>query len=195
MVILAVLSYFKETRKADEQLKAKRDQIEGELPRFVATVEQSLKASRDVLAMLEAYKKNAGPAFANELDVLTADMSITPDEKDPTASGKILKSGYGINQTTTARVSTSQSSAVTDAQTAITYFPEFGYHSFWRLLEQTRSGYNADFEFASNKYSTYKHRTHFTPIWMPDGSYTPYTYLEDCWTPAGMLSMRRNRLG
>ena len=74
VVILAVLSYFKETRKADEQLKAKRDQIEGELPRFVATVEQSLKASRDVLAMLEAYKKNAGPAFANELDVLTADM-------------------------------------------------------------------------------------------------------------------------
>ena len=74
VVILAVLSYFKETRKADEQLKTKRDQIEGELPRFVATVEQSLKASRDVLAMLEAYKKNAGPAFAHELDVLTADM-------------------------------------------------------------------------------------------------------------------------
>jgi hypothetical protein len=116
-------------------------------------------------------------------------MSITPDAKDPTASGKVLKSGYGINQTTTARVSTGQSSAVTDAQTAVTYFPEFGYQSFWRLLEQTRSGYNAEFEFASNKYSTYKRRTHFTPIWMPDGSYTPYTYLEDCWTPAGMLSM------
>ena len=66
VVILAVLSYFKEARKADEQLKTKRDQIEGELPRFVATVEQSLKASRDVLAMLEAYKKNAGPAFAHE---------------------------------------------------------------------------------------------------------------------------------
>lgn len=37
-------------------------------------MEQSLKASRDVLAMLEAYKKNAGPVFAHELDVLTADM-------------------------------------------------------------------------------------------------------------------------
>ena len=120
---------------------------------------------------------------------LTASMSVTPDAKDPTASGKILKSGYGINQETTARVNTSQSSAVTDAQTAVTYFPEFGYQSFWRLLEQTHSGYNAEFEFAPNKYSTYKRRTHFTPIWMPDGSYTPYTYLEDCWTPAGMLSM------
>ena len=69
LVILAVLIYFKEIRKADEQLKAKREQIEGELPRFVATIEQTLKASRDVLAMLENYKKNAGPAFASELDV------------------------------------------------------------------------------------------------------------------------------
>lgn len=74
LIILAVLTYFKEIRKADEQLKAKREQIEGELPRFVATIEQSLKASRDVLAMMESYKKNAGSAFAGELDVLTADM-------------------------------------------------------------------------------------------------------------------------
>jgi hypothetical protein len=69
LVILAVLTYFKEIRKADERLKVKRDQIEGELPRFVATVEQTLKSSRDVLAMLENYKKNAGPAFVRELDV------------------------------------------------------------------------------------------------------------------------------
>lgn len=120
---------------------------------------------------------------------LTASMSIVPDAKDPTASGKTIKSGYGINQTTTARVGTNQSSAVTDAQTALTYFPEFQYQSYWRLLEQTRSGYNSRFEFAKNRYSTYNRRTHFTPIWMPDGSYTPYTYLEDCWTPEGMLSM------
>lgn len=74
LIILAVLTYFKEIRKADEQLKEKREQIEGELPRFVSTIEQTLKASRDVLAMMENYKRNAGPAFAYELDVLTADM-------------------------------------------------------------------------------------------------------------------------
>lgn len=120
---------------------------------------------------------------------LSATMSIVPDAKDPTAGGKTMKSGYGINQTTTANVSTNQSSAVTRAQTAVTYFPEFQYKKYWRLLEQTQSRYNARFEFASNKYSTYKRRTHFTPIWMPDGNYTPYTWLLDCWTPAGMLSM------
>lgn len=74
MFFLAVLVYFKETGRADEQLREKREQIESELPRFVATIEQSLKSSRDVLAMLENYKKNAGAAFALELDIVTADM-------------------------------------------------------------------------------------------------------------------------
>lgn len=60
--------------KADEALAAKRGKIEQELPRFVATVTQELKASRDVLSMLENFKKNAGEDFAAELDILTADI-------------------------------------------------------------------------------------------------------------------------
>jgi hypothetical protein len=116
-------------------------------------------------------------------------MSVMPDAKAPTASGKTMKSGYGINQAVTANVSTNQSSAVTDAQNAVTYFPEFRYEAYWRLLEHTQTGYSSKFEFKSNKYSTYKRRTHFIPIWFSDGSYTLYTWLIDCWTPAGMLSM------
>lgn len=74
VLFLAVLVYFKEIRKADEALAEKRGKIEAELPRFVATITQELKASRDVLSMLESFKKNAGEDFAAELDVLTADM-------------------------------------------------------------------------------------------------------------------------
>lgn len=74
LVFLSVLVYFKEIRKADEQLKVKREQIESELPRFVATVEQELKNSRDVISILEHFKKNAGVVFAKELDIVTADM-------------------------------------------------------------------------------------------------------------------------
>lgn len=74
IVVLAVLTYFKERRRADDQLKAKRETIESELPRFVATITQELKASRDVLGMVENYKRNAGEVFAGELDILTADM-------------------------------------------------------------------------------------------------------------------------
>ena len=120
---------------------------------------------------------------------LSASMSIKPDDKNPTASGKTMKSGYGINQTVTANVSTNQSSAVTGAQNSVTYFPEFQYKSFWRLLDRSGSSYSPTFEFKKNEYSTYNRRTHFTPIWMPDGIYSPYTWLIDCWTPTGMLSM------
>lgn len=74
VVILAVLLYFKETQKADERLKAKRDEIERELPRLVATIEQELKASRNVIGMLERFKGNAGQALTGELDILLADM-------------------------------------------------------------------------------------------------------------------------
>ena len=123
---------------------------------------------------------------------LNASMSIVPDKKAPTASEKAMKSGYGINETINTHVSTTQSSAVTPAQNAVAYFPEFGYKGFWRLLERMSSGYDMKHEFKKNRYSTYNRRTHFTPIWYPDGKYTVYTWLMDCWTPAGMLSMNLN---
>lgn len=74
VVVLALLTWFKESRRADELVKARMELIEGELPRFVATIHQELAASRDVLRILENYKKHAGPDFCRELDVLTADM-------------------------------------------------------------------------------------------------------------------------
>ena len=74
VVLLSILLYFKESRKAEEKVTERREKIEGELPRFVATVEQELGASRDVLTILENYKRHAGPDFARELDVLPADM-------------------------------------------------------------------------------------------------------------------------
>ena len=106
-----------------------------------------------------------------------------------TATASALKSGYGVQEKVTAKVTTNQSAAVTAAQNAVTYFPEFGYENYWRLLEAEISGRSTTFQFKANPYSTYNRRTHFTPIWYPDGSYTPYTWLLDCWTPAGMLSM------
>lgn len=117
----------------------------------------------------------------------SADMDLIPDEKSPTASATTIKSGYGVNVKVNASASASQASAVTEPQTAVSYFPEFYYETYWRLLERTSSGMNATFQFKQNEYSTYDRRTHFTPIWMKDGSYTVYTYVIDCWTPDGML--------
>lgn len=120
---------------------------------------------------------------------LSGSMALKTDEKSPTATPSTIKSGYGVNISVEASASTSQSSATTPPQNAVSYFPEFYYETYWRLLERTRSGYSAAFEFKYNHYSTYNRRTHFTPIWMPDGGYQVYTYLLDCWTPDGMLSM------
>ena len=120
---------------------------------------------------------------------LSATMELVTDETSPTADGSTMKSGYGVNVFVNTRASTSQSSATTAPQTAVSYFPEFYYERYWRLLDRTRNGYSAVFEFQNNRYSTYCRRTHFTPIWMPDGEYRVYTYLLDCWTPDGMLSM------
>ena len=121
--------------------------------------------------------------YTNSYSVsMNADMRITCDEKNPTAVGRTMKSGYGINEKVTASIS--GNGEHTELQNAVAYFPEFYYQTYWRLLEKTGGA----LEFRKNKYSTYNNRTHFTPIWMPDGSYKVYTWAIDCWTPAGMLS-------
>lgn len=119
---------------------------------------------------------------------MTATTRIEPDEKVPTAAGDTMKSGYGVSNTVTATVSTSAPmSHYTYGQTAVSYFPEFNYSIYWRLLEQLSSGKTARFQFAENIYSTYKQWVHFSPVWFPDGSYTVNTHVMDIWTPAGML--------
>lgn len=120
---------------------------------------------------------------------LSADMRIMNDNKNPTGNGSSFKSGYGINQLVNASISSNQSSAITYPQNAITYFPEFRYETYWRVLDRITGGSSPKFEFKKNNYSTYKNRTHFSPIWMPDGAYTVNTWLIDAWTPVGMLSM------
>lgn len=73
-VIIGVAIYFNESTKADKLITARRQEIEYELPRFVATLTQELQASRDVLSMLENYQENAGAALKNELAITTSDM-------------------------------------------------------------------------------------------------------------------------
>ena len=41
VVVLALLTYYKESRRADELCKVRMELVEGELPRFVATIHHS----------------------------------------------------------------------------------------------------------------------------------------------------------
>uniref|UniRef100_UPI003FF08B8F TRAP transporter large permease subunit n=1 Tax=Gemmiger formicilis TaxID=745368 RepID=UPI003FF08B8F len=63
VLFLAVAVFFKEQKRADEIVQQRREEIETELPRFVNTVEQELRSSRDVLNILKAYQHNAGHAM------------------------------------------------------------------------------------------------------------------------------------
>ncbi len=121
---------------------------------------------------------------------LAASVQTMPDEKVPTASGREMKSGYGVNIAVNARVTTNAPGHHTTwAQNAVSYFPEFSYNTYWRLHDRVAGGYNATLELKENIYSTYSRRVHFTPVWFPDADYTTNTWLLDAWTPAGMLSM------
>ncbi|MBE6829472.1 MAG: hypothetical protein E7519_04610, partial [Ruminococcaceae bacterium] len=121
---------------------------------------------------------------------LSATLQTTPDEKSPTASGKTMKSGYGLDAHVSAQIqSSAPSSQITGAQNVVVYFPEFNYSTYWRLLQRLTTGFSSTFEFQKNKYSTYGQPCHFTPVWFPDGQYKTYAECMDAWTPAGMLQI------
>ena len=121
-------------------------------------------------------------------------MSLMPDDIVPTASGKAMKSGYGVKQDVTATLSTdAPTSHITHPQTAFSVFPEFQYQTYLRLLQRVSSGRSAKFTFQPNDFSTYNRTVHFTPIWFPDSTnYTVFTQVWDTWTPDGMLSINLN---
>ncbi len=74
IIFLSIAIYFKEIRSVEDALKVRREDVEYELPRFVATLTQEFKASRNVLSILETYKLNAGRSFKKELEITVADM-------------------------------------------------------------------------------------------------------------------------
>lgn len=122
---------------------------------------------------------------------LSGSMSIMPDDIVPTAEGKNMKSGYGVKTAVSTILSTdAPGSHFTYVQTAVSYFPEFRYSTYFRLLERIIGGRNAKFQFESNPFSTYNRNVHFSPVWFPDGMrYIVYAQVWDAWTPDGMLSV------
>lgn len=124
---------------------------------------------------------------------ISGEMSLMPDDIVPTASGKTMKSGYGVKTEVRATLSTdAPTSHITYPQTAFSVFPEFQYQIYLRLLQRS-GGQSAKFIFKPNEFSTYDRTVHFTPLWFPDATdYTIYTQVWDTWTPDGMLSINLN---
>lgn len=71
---IAAFLYYFEIRKVGKAIRERRKKIENELPRLVANIEKTLVHSRDVLAILDAYKETAGAELKRELEITVADM-------------------------------------------------------------------------------------------------------------------------
>ncbi|PBF59688.1 hypothetical protein BGT96_15915 [Clostridioides difficile] len=126
---------------------------------------------------------------------LSAIMNIKADSKTLTAKsdGKEIKSGYGINLKVDANVSyNAPEGSVTGAQNVVTYYPEFYYKEYNRVLQSIKKGYSSSFELKNNKYCPFNDKVHFTTLWFTDGKYVPYGNVMDVWTPEGMLSLNVN---
>ena len=67
-------------RSAGRTSERKREEIEEEMPAFVARITASLKHGRNVLSILDGCRTYAGPALKRELDVTAADMRTGNDE-------------------------------------------------------------------------------------------------------------------
>jgi Flp pilus assembly protein TadB len=72
--ILAALKYAQEMQKTGDKIKAKRKQIELDLPRFVYMIAGEVKHHHDVVSILSRHKDSFSPEFAGELNITIADM-------------------------------------------------------------------------------------------------------------------------
>lgn len=73
-IIIGIAMYFKKSKEIQEKIKAKRSAIEYELSRLVFSIEKTLTHNRDILAILDNYRENAGPELKYELNITVADM-------------------------------------------------------------------------------------------------------------------------
>lgn len=141
---------------------------------------------------------------------LNANLSVTPT-KAADGSNRIvtatknssgvwmMKSGYGISESVSSGVTLTSSTgaaidstSATSAQLTEGRYPEFDYYyaGYFRLFDSMGNG---GFQLKVNPYSQYGYRSHYVPVWFPDGSYTALATVSQTWTPAGMLG--RNTTG
>lgn len=73
-IVCGVVAYLHTMGEPEKRLAEKRERIERELPRFASTISNSLSVSRDIVKLMENYRRVCGPELADELDVTLADM-------------------------------------------------------------------------------------------------------------------------
>lgn len=73
-IIMGIMAYVKRIQELDDIIRKKSEKIEGDLVLFSSTIKQQLAVSRDVMKILQGYRKICSPEFTHELDKTIADM-------------------------------------------------------------------------------------------------------------------------
>lgn len=74
VVLITGYGMMRQRELLTSKLKEKDEAIAMEMPRFVRTVCRNLRSNRDVHAVLQSYRKVAGPVLGAELDILLSHM-------------------------------------------------------------------------------------------------------------------------
>lgn len=73
-IVMGIMVYVKRIQELDEIIRKKSEKIDGDLVLFSSTIKQQLAVSRDVMKILQSYRKVCSPEFTHELDKTIADM-------------------------------------------------------------------------------------------------------------------------
>ncbi len=73
-VVLGIMVYVKRIQELDQIIHKKSEKIDGDLVLFASTIKQQLAVSRDVMKILQSYRKVCSIEFTHELDKTIADM-------------------------------------------------------------------------------------------------------------------------
>lgn len=74
MFFISFIYYFRCSSSLEANYKLKRGEIERELPRFCATISQEIRASHDIVSIIERYIESSNKALKKELEIVLADM-------------------------------------------------------------------------------------------------------------------------
>jgi len=73
--------YSGQIKSLEKQLNQRKSAIERELPQFAGTIRQCLNNSRDIVGILESYRKVCGPVLQSEIDKTLNDIKTGNTEK------------------------------------------------------------------------------------------------------------------
>jgi len=80
VIVWAVYTMFGEFKSTDKIIRQKRDRIESDLPRLTAMISQKIKASKDVIGILDSFLPSAGVELREQLQITLAEMRTgSPD--------------------------------------------------------------------------------------------------------------------